>query len=84
MVNGCLRNFEKGSFDWKWKGLFLVVKSDRRATNPSPTPTIFPETSNQNFEIAILFNVNGRSRNYVFKEETLSPEPSGLRFPKCM
>ena len=35
---------------------FLIVESDWRATSP-PTPIIFPDTSNQNFEIAILFSV---------------------------
>jgi hypothetical protein len=34
----CFRkNFKKGSFDWKFKGLvvFLIVESDWRATKPS-------------------------------------------------
>jgi len=41
------------------KGLvpFLIFESDWRATNAPLTPTISPNTSNQNFEIATLFNV---------------------------
>jgi hypothetical protein len=45
---------------------FLTVKSNCRATNLPPTPTIFSNTSNKNFEIAILFNVVENSGNYVF------------------
>jgi len=58
---------EKGSFDWKLEGEvpLLMVESDWKATNPLP---ISPNTSNQNFEIAILFNVFERSRNYVFED----------------
>ena len=43
----------------EFKGLvrFLIVKSDWRATSPPPTPIIPPNTSNKNFEIAILFSV---------------------------
>ena len=64
----CSRNFEKGSFDWKFKGQepFLIVKSDWRATNPRLTPTISQNTFNQNFEI----NIVERSRNYIFKDAT--------------
>jgi hypothetical protein len=32
---------------------FLIVESDWKATSP-PTPIVSPNTSNQNFEIAIL------------------------------
>jgi hypothetical protein len=47
------------------KGLlpFLIVESDWRATNAPFTPAISPDTFNQNFEIAILFNVVESSRN---------------------
>jgi hypothetical protein len=53
------------------KGLVpsLIVESDWRTSNPPLTPTISPNTSNQNFEIAILFNVVERSRNYVFEDD---------------
>ena len=39
---------------------------DLRATNSPPTPTISSNTSNSNFEIAILFNVGASAGNYVF------------------
>ena len=50
--------------------LFSIVESDWRATNTTSTTTISPNTSNQNFEIAILFNVVVRSGNYVFGDKT--------------
>jgi len=46
----------------------LIVECDRRATNPPPTPTICSNTSNQNFKIAILFNIVERVGNYVSEE----------------
>jgi hypothetical protein len=36
---------------------FSIVESDWIATNAPLTPTIFPNTSNKNFEIAILFSI---------------------------
>ena len=39
--------------------------------------TISPSTFNQNFEIAILFNIVERSGNYVFEDE--SSLPTALR-----
>ena len=47
---------------------FLIVKSDRRKTNTPPTISL--KTSNKNFEIAILFNVVEKSRNYVLEDKT--------------
>ena len=32
-------------------------------------PTIFPNTSNKNFEIALLSNIIQRSGNYVFEDD---------------
>jgi hypothetical protein len=49
---------------------FTITESDWKATNTLSTPTISPNISNQNFEIAILFNVVERSRNYVFEGDT--------------
>jgi hypothetical protein len=64
--------------DWKLKGLvaFLIVKSDWGATNPTLTPTISPNTSNQNFEIAILLNVVERYGIFVSEDDT---PPTDLR-----
>jgi hypothetical protein len=39
------------------------------ASIPPLTPTISPNKSNQNFEIAILFNLVERSGNYVFEDD---------------
>jgi hypothetical protein len=46
--NLCFRNFKKGSINWRLKGLvpFLIVQSDRRATNSPFTPNFSPNTSN--------------------------------------
>ena len=35
-----------------------------------PTPFISPNTSNQNFVIAILFNVVQRSENHIFEDDS--------------
>ena len=78
----CSRNFEKDSFVWKLKGLvpLLIAESDWRATNPPFMPAISPNTSNQNFEIAILFSDGIRSGNYVFVDNNppLQPPWQGL------
>ena len=54
----------------EWLVPFLIVKSDWKATNTPSAPTISPNTSNRNFEIAILFDVVKRSGNFVFENET--------------
>jgi hypothetical protein len=51
---------------------FLIVESDWVESSPPFTPTISPNTSNQNFEIAILFNVVEWSGNYVFEVDNPS------------
>jgi hypothetical protein len=53
----------------------LIVESDWRATNPTLPPTIYPNTSNQHFEIAILFNVVERHGNHVFEDDKPSTAP---------
>jgi hypothetical protein len=62
---------------------FLIVKTDWRATNLPPTPTISPNTSNQNFEIAILFNVVEKSGNEVFEDDPPSYSSQGKSFKLC-
>jgi hypothetical protein len=47
----------------------LIVESDSKATDTPSTPTISPNTSNQNFDIAILFNVVESSGNYIFVQD---------------
>ena len=49
---------------------FLIVKSDWRTTNNPFPHTITPNASNQNFEIAILFDEAKKSGNYVFEDDT--------------
>jgi hypothetical protein len=49
---------------------FFIVESDCKATNTPFTPTIYPKTSNQNFKIAILFNVVESSENYTFEQDS--------------
>ena len=45
---------------------FPIVKSDCWAKSfPPLTPIIFQNTSNQNFEISILFSIVRKSNNYV-------------------
>jgi hypothetical protein len=73
----CCKNFKKGSFDWKLRGIlpFLIVEIDRRE-NP-PTPIISPNIPDQRFDMAILFNVVERPGNYVFEDD--NPPPIALR-----
>jgi hypothetical protein len=75
----CCRKVEKGSFDWKseWLLPFLIVKRVWKATNTPSKPTIYPKTSNKNFEIAILFNVVENSVNLVFKDDNPPQSPQG-------
>ena len=49
---------------------FLIVESDWKATNTPYTPNISPNTSNQNFDIAVLFNAVDNSGNYMFEQDT--------------
>ena len=74
----CRKNFKKGSFDCKLRGLvpFFIVESDWRAINPSLTLTISPNTSHQNFEITIMLNVVERFGNYVFDDDNPPPQSS--------
>ena len=58
--------------------LFNSLENDLRATNPPLTPTFSPNTSNQNFQIGILFNVVESFGNKVFKDDSLST-PIALR-----
>jgi hypothetical protein len=55
----CRRYIEKGSFNWKleWLLPFLIFEKNWEATNIPTTPTSSPNTSNQNFEMTILFSV---------------------------
>ena len=80
----CLWNIGKRSFDWKLNGLvpFLIVENHWWATNPPPTPTISPNISNQNFEIAVLFKAIERSKIMSFRMTTHphSPQAKGCKF----
>ena len=51
-------------------GFLLIVESDSKATDTPSTPTISPNTSDQDFGIAILFNVAESSGNYMFEQDT--------------
>ena len=74
-----LLNFRLGSFDLKLEVIvpFLRVKIDFRATNPSPSLLISLKISNQNLEMAICLIVFQVSGNYVFLEDTPTPQLSG-------
>ena len=65
--NGCI-NFGGNLFDRKLRVLVYLarVESDRRVTSPPPPHSFFPNASDQNFEIAILFKILQRSNNYAF------------------
>ena len=48
-----------------------------RAPRPPPTLIIFPKSTDQNSEIAILFSVVEKPYNYVFGDELLPQSPRG-------
>ena len=52
-------------------------------TNAPLMPTISPNTSNQNFEIAILFNVFESSGNLVFEDDNPPHSPQGKGCNLC-
>ena len=57
----------------------FIVESDLEGNYPPPPmPIISPNTSDHNFEIAILFSVVERSGNSVFEGDN-PPKPSGQR-----
>jgi hypothetical protein len=49
---------------------FLIVESDWKATNTPSMPIISPNTSNKDFDIAILFHAVQSSENYTFEQDT--------------
>jgi hypothetical protein len=55
----------------EWLVPFLIVESDWKATNTPSTPTSSRKTSNQNFEIAILFSVVDFQIEIMFLRRTL-------------
>jgi hypothetical protein len=48
----------------------LIVESDWKATYTPSKPNISQDTSNKNFEIALLFNIVESFGNYIFEQET--------------
>jgi hypothetical protein len=61
----------------------LIVESDLKATNTPSTPAISPNTSNQNFEIAILFSVVDFPIEIMFLRRTVPHNPQGKGFKLC-
>jgi hypothetical protein len=61
---------------------FLIVDSDWRANSP-PTPTISPNTSNRNLEIAILFSIVDFQIENMILRRTLPHKPQGKGFKLC-
>ena len=55
------------------QNVYSIVERGYRATDPHSRPTISPNTSNQNFEIAILLSTVKRSKNHVFEDEDPRP-----------
>jgi hypothetical protein len=81
---GRCRNFKGGLFDWKSRVLvpFLRVKSDWRATSPPPPQSFPPNTSDKNFEVAILLKIVRRSYNKNSGVDT-SPQGPGAEVVSC-
>jgi len=62
---------------------FLIVKSDWEAANTPSTPTSSRNTSNQNFEIAILFTVVDFQIEIMFLRRILPHSLQGKGFKLC-
>ena len=86
------RMLREGSFwrEYKVLVLFLSDQKNLRVPRPPPTLIIFPKSTDQNSEIAILFSVVEKPYNYVFWDDLLPPTQSpweGLQvtnFDKCL
>jgi hypothetical protein len=59
---------------------FLIVKSDWKATDTPSMSTISQNTSNQNFEIAVLFSMVDFQIEIIFLRRTL---PHSLQGKGC-
>ena len=56
---------------------FLSAQKIWRAPRPPPTLMIFPKSTDQNSEMAILFSVVEKPYNYVFGDDLLPHSPRG-------
>ena len=56
---------------------FLSDQKNWRASRPPPTVIFFPKSTDQNFEIAILFNIVENHNYYVFGDDLLPTVPGG-------
>jgi hypothetical protein len=63
---------------------FLIVERKWRATSPLPTPIILPNTSNKNFEIAILVSIVDLRIENMFLRRILHHIPQGKGFKLCL
>ena len=61
----------------KFQVPFLSDQKNWRAPRPPHTLIIFPKSTDQNSEIAILFNVVEKPYNYVFGDDLLPTVPVG-------
>ena len=70
---------QEGSFYRKLKVLvsFLIDQNNWRASRPPPTLIFVPKSTDQNFEIAILFCIIENDNKYVFGDELLPHSPWG-------
>ena len=73
------RILREGSFERKLKVLvpFLNDQKNWRAPRPPLTFIFPPKSTDQNFEIAILFSIVENHNNYVFKYDLLPQNPWG-------
>ena len=56
---------------------FLSDQKNWRAPRPPSTLIVFPKSTDQNSEIAILFSVVEKPYNYVFGDDLLPHSPTG-------
>ena len=67
---------------------FLSDQKNWRAPRPPPTLIFFPKSTDQNFEIAILFRIVENHNNYVFGDDLPPTVPGGglqvTNFDQCL
>ena len=81
-LSGGLEMLGEGSFKSKLKNLVLFFKWPKRVEGNSATSPPFscPKSSDQNFEIPILFIIDEKPNNYSFGYNMIPQSPRGKIF----
>ena len=75
---------QEGSFERKLKVVVFLLSDQKNwlVTRPPPMLIFSPKPPDQNFEIAILFNLVEKSNNHTFEDDLVSQSyGGGIIFP---